>query len=271
MDFINKEDEKIINEILDVLNIKYEKHKYFNDGVSSKVILLNEKYLIKQNERIALEGEVEFFKYNKGDLLQKIIYVHLDYKYVIYEFIEGSTMKNVEDPKDTINKLLKIVSDYSIYDKEGYGYFDEKVNDFNLFLESEVEESSKNIKEYISDRSLVNKCLDILKKYNFEKKIIHGDFGTHNFIQKDGKLVGVIDPQTVIGDSLYDILFAIVSNVDLLQSVTLEDIYNLINEDNEKVYAMLVVTLYSRISRCLKYHKEDIDIYMNFYNSLLEV
>ena len=92
----------------------------------------------------------------------------------------------------------------------------------------------------------------------------------HNFIQKEGKLVGVIDPQTVLGDSLYDILFAIVSNVDILQSVTLEDIYNLIEEDNEKIYAMLVIVLYSRISRCLKYHKQDINVYMDFYNNLQE-
>ena len=30
----------------------------------------------------------------------------------------------------------------------------------------------------------------------------------------------------------------------------------------------LVIVLYSRISRCLKYHKEDIDIYMNYWRYL---
>ena len=31
-------------------------------------------------------------------------------------------------------------------------------------------------------------------------------------------MCGVIDPDTVIGDPLYDILFAIVSNVDILNT-----------------------------------------------------
>ena len=136
MIFGNEKDTRIVKEILNVLNIKYYTHKYFNDGVSSRVILLNGKYLVKQNEKIALKGEVEFFKYNKGELLQKVIYVHPDYEYVVYEFIEGSTMKNVDDPKDTINKLIRLVNNYAKYDKEGYGYFDEKVVNWSNFLES---------------------------------------------------------------------------------------------------------------------------------------
>lgn len=116
----------------------------------------------------------------------------------------------------------------------------------------------------------MDSCINKLDKYSFTKKVLHGDFGTHNFIQRDGLLVGVIDPQTVLGDALYDTLFAIVSNVDILQTITLENLYSLIKEEKEKIYCMLVVVLYSRISRCLKYHKEDIDIYMRFYNSLIK-
>ena len=98
---------------------------------------------------------------------------------------------------------------------------------------------------------------------------MHGDFGTHNFIKKDGKLVGVIDPMAVIGDPLYDLLFAIVSNVDILKSLTMNDIYALTKEDKNRVYNLFVVVLYARMIRCMHHHKEDIDIYIDFYNKII--
>lgn len=268
MNIANKNDERIVKEVLENLNLKYECHKYFNDGVSSRVLLLNNKYLIKQNTALALEAEVEFLKLNTGDMIQKIIYVDPEYKYVVYGFMEGNTMKDVKDVDDTIEKLLNIVNSYKKYDKKGYGYYDELVDTWEEFLLSEIEESSKNIKEYIPNNELAVDCVTLLRKYPFEKKIIHGDFGTHNFIENNSKLTGIIDPQSVLGDPLYDILFAFVSNVDILQEITLERLDYLLNEDKEKIYAMLVIVLYSRISRCLKYHKEDIDIYMNYWRYL---
>ena len=45
----NEKDKKIIQEILEKLNETYIEHKYFTDGADSRVILLNNKYLIKQN------------------------------------------------------------------------------------------------------------------------------------------------------------------------------------------------------------------------------
>lgn len=268
MFFEYETDKEMVAKVMDFLQIPYEKHKYFNDGAVSRVILLNDKYLIKQNNNI--DAELEFFKYNDIDMFQKIIYVDPDHRYVAYEFLEGKPMMDVTDPKDVINKVLEITSLYNTYDKEGYGYYLERVSTWEEFLKSETEHSSRNTKEYIKDLTFIYECIEKLCKYPFVKKVIHGDLGTHNFIEKDGKFVGVIDPDTIIGDSLYDILFAIVSNVDILNTVTLDDLYALIKEEKEKIYCMLVVVLFSRISRCLKYHKEDIDIYMNFYNYLLE-
>lgn len=268
MNIENKNDERIINEVLEILNLKYENHKYFNDGACSRVILLNDEYLIKQNNPTLLKGEIEFLSLNKQELLQKIIYVHPNYEYAVYSFIKGNTMKRVINVDDTINKLVKIVNSYKEYNKGKYGYFEEQVNSWNEFLLDEVNSSGKNLKEYIPKNELVIDCITYLKKYSFKKKILHGDFGTHNFIEKDNKLVGIIDPEPVLGDSLYDILFAFVSNVDILKNITLERLETLLDEDIKKVYSMFVIVLYSRISRCLKYHKEDIDIYMNYWKYL---
>lgn len=269
MNIENVQDKKIIMEILDKLNISYITHKYFNDGVSSRVILLNDKYLIKQNTKEALNAEVEFLKLNKSDMFQEIIYVDNDYRFVVYKFIVGNVMKRVKDVDNVVQKLIDITSNYALYKEDGYGYLDEKVHTWRKFLEDEIVHSSSNVKEYIPDNTLVFECAKNLEKYKFEKKLLHGDFGTHNFIEKDGRFIGVIDPMTVSGDPLYDLLFAIVSNVDIFSKFTLEKINSLTNEPNEKVKMMLTIVLYSRISRCLKYHPKDIEIYMNFWNKYI--
>lgn len=264
----NKKDEKIIKEILNILDIEYESHKYFNDGVSSRVILLNNTYLIKQNTKPVLQAEIEFLKLDTSKYFQQIIYVDPNYEFVVYNFITGSIMYTVDNVDDTINKIIDISSNYSHYTKNGFGYLNEEVSTWSEFLRDEIKYSSSNITEYISDKTVVNKCVDILEKYPFNKKLLHGDFGTHNFIKQDGKLIGVIDPMPIIGDPLYDTLFAIVSNTNILANITLEKLYFLINEPKEKIKALLTIVLYSRISRCLKYHPKDIDIYMNFWYTL---
>lgn len=273
----NETDRKVVEQTLKILKIEYDFHKYFTDGAStSTILLLNNKYLIKQNVKSVLESETEFLKQNTSDLLQKIIYIDPDFKFVIYEFIPGEAMKEVNNVDDTIQKIISTVSNYKTYDKEGFGYFDEQVNSWSEFLESEIEHSSLNIENnhklsQIPSKEKALESVKILEKYPFTKKLIHGDFGTHNFIKSDetGLLVGIIDPMTVIGDPLYDILFAFASNTQILNTLTLDKICELVDETKEKVVALLLVVLYSRISRCLKYHPEDIDSYLEWWKKLV--
>ena len=64
MNIENNTDKIIIEKVLNLRNEDYVIHKYFTDGVSSRVILLNNKYLIKQNEPETIKSEVTFFKTN---------------------------------------------------------------------------------------------------------------------------------------------------------------------------------------------------------------
>ena len=155
---------------------------------------------------------------------------------------------------------------YKNYTGYGFGYLNEKFESWSKFLDDEIKYSSLTVNPYIPDNSNVYKCINILEKYPFDKKLLHGDFGTHNFVKENGKLIGVIDPMPIIGDPLYDLLFAIVSNKDILKNITLEKIYSLANEPKEKINAMLTIVLYSRIARCIKYQPQDIDTYLNYWN-----
>lgn len=266
----NEKDKKIINNLLDILKEDYKSHEYFNTSSSSTVFLLNNRYLVKQNTKLILKAEIEFLKHNNSDMFQKIVYIHPKYEFVVYQFIDGNNMYHVTDVDDTIEKLINIIKTYINYEKDGFGYLNEETSSWSRFLKDEVTYSSLNLKQYIPNKKIVNNCIEILESYSFDKKLLHGDFGTHNFIQKNDKLVGIIDPMPVIGDCLYDLLFAIVSNVDILSNITLDKLYSLIDEPKEKINAMLTIVLYCRISRCLKYHPNDINIYMDFWNNLVK-
>ena len=265
----NAKDKEIMDDFLSKFNLAYEGHKYFNDGVSSRVILLNNKYLIKQNSKEELKGEVEYLNLNKSELMQKVFYVEENYEYVAFEFIKGKTMEHVYEVNDLINKITIIINNYKPYNKEGYGYLTELVTTWEDFLFAEISDSKKNAKEYIKDDLVLDECFNIIKQVPFTKKLLHGDFGTHNFIEDNGKFVGVIDPMPVIGDGLYDLLFALVSNVDILKTLTIADIIGLSQDDSNKVLALFGIVLYSRISRCLKYHPEDIEIYLDYWEQFV--
>lgn len=271
--FSNEQDKKIVETFLSLNNLKYETHKYFTDGASSRVILLNNEYLIKQNSAVALEAEVEFLKRIStiskiSNYFQKIVYVDPEYKFVVYNFINGNVMKNPENPKKIVSFLLDITSNLPTYEKEGFGYLGEETKTWVDFLKEEIKYSSENVPENICENGFVFKAAENLENFKFTKKLLHGDFGTHNFIEVDGNFVGVIDPMPIAGDSMYDLLFGICSNVKLLSSFSLEELLTITNDPKEKIKNLLIVVLYSRISRCLKYHPKDLNIYLNYINKL---
>lgn len=261
----NEKDKKIIYEVLEKLNDSYIEHKYFTDGADSRVILLNNKYLIKQNNPDSIKAEIAFFESTFSTFFQKLVYYSPDFEFAVYEFIPGKPMKKITSSKEIISKILEVSKSFSKSSKPGFGYLGEEFASWSEFLFHEAFHRP-NIDDI--DKQLVKDAIKTLEKYPFEKKLIHGDFGTHNFIEDSGKFIGIIDPQTILGDPLYDILFAICSNVGLLNTYSLNELYSLIDEPKEKIRAMLIVVLYSRISRALKYHPNDIPTYLEYFNSI---
>ena len=262
-------DFNIINDALENLKIKYESHKYFNDGTSSRIILLNNKYIIKQANTKQLEAEVIFSKfYNEIPMLQKLAYYDNDYKYIVYDFIEGHVMHTVEDFFDLSDNIKEIVSKYKSYNSEKFGYIESPVNSWEEFLKAETNHSSLSLPDANYLLPVVNEAIDELSKLPFDKKLIHGDFGTHNFIKKNDKFIAAIDPIPVLGDPTYDLLFALTSNIDLLNYLSIDFLIEYTGETKAKVTALLKVVLYIRICRCAKYNKDWIETYMDLWNNL---
>ncbi|MFI3260829.1 MAG: phosphotransferase [bacterium] len=257
----------MIIEVASYLNIKIDKVKEFTGGTNSKVLLLNDTYLIKINEPNQIKAEKLFVEVNDSEYFQKMVYMSKDSSYIVYKFIPGDIKSVVTNSEIVIKEIKKIAESFNAVETEYYGYVINPNKSWFNFLREEVEHSSLNVGEFL-DKNIALDAVKELEKYSFTKRMIHGDFGLHNFIFENDKLIGVIDPQSVIGDNLYDIMFAIVSNPSILSNLDIEEIANIIEEDYNKVLNMFKIVFFCRVSRCLKHHKEDFEYYMNYYNNI---
>lgn len=262
-------DFNIINEVCDKLNISYTSHIYFHDGTTSKIILLNDEYIIKLANSEQLKAEVTFATlYESIPMLQKLAYYDKEYKYVVYNFIPGDVMHTVADFEDLARNIKTIVSSYKNYPENVYGYIEKPKSSWVDFLKEEVDEASKLFPESANLLPQVEDAIDELNKFPFDKKLIHGDFGTHNFIKRNEKFVAAIDPMPVAGDPTYDLLFALVSNIDLIPFLSIDYLISYTKEQKQKIIALLKVVLFLRICRCAKYNKEDLETYLDFWYNL---
>ncbi|MGZ9869916.1 phosphotransferase [Priestia endophytica] len=99
-----------------------------------------------------------------------------------------------------------------------------------------------------------------------ESSLLYGDCGIHNFIFDDGKLKGVIDPTPVIGNPLYDLIYAFCSSPDDLTKETLDSVVSHLTINNSRIhevlYEELLIGLYLRLKSCIKHHPDDFNNYI---------
>ena len=259
-----------MNEISKKLDISTNDFKYFRDGTDSRIFLLNGKYIVKQNTPELLKSEFEFSKiYSENSKLQHTVLVEENYKYIVYEFIPGDVMHVVDNFEDLIFNIKEITNSYKDYTGPGFGYIYEPSNSWNDFLKSKVHEASLTLPDSFDFLPQVYEAIETLEHQRFHKKLIHGDFGTHNFIKKNGEFVAAIDPIPTAGDPLYDFMYACLSNLDIVKHLSIDFLVEKTNEPAEKIKAMLIVVLFCRMSTCLRHHKEDFDSYVDFWYQIM--
>ena len=266
--------DNILLDITSKLNINISKDDlfFFTDGASDSIVFkLKNKYLVKAMDDITFKTQLEFLTlYSNISYFQKIICLNTDLKYICFEFIDGECKKIIPqaDIPHYINILKDIVSQYKKYSNEGYGYLYEENNNWYEFLKDEVDYSKKEFKDLNIDYEIVDYALENIKKYSIVPKLIHGDFGFHNFIINNNSFK-VIDPMPVIGDYLYDFYFALLSNASVLKNLDITYILSLFeNENSNKKFSLYTVVLFIRMCRCHKYDIKNFDIYLNLYNNI---
>lgn len=255
----------IIVDVLERLNIPYQSHQYYKDGSFSRTIFLNEAYILKQNNPELIKSEELFAKLTPNPKLQSIKYCDPEYRYIVYNYVPGEVMHTVEDFDDLLANIKDIIGSYADYPGDEWGVISHPATSWIEFLKTEAFDASHTLGDSVDYLPQVYSAIAELEKYPFQKKMLHGDFGTHNFIKMNGKFSRAIDPFPIAGDPLYDMLFALVSNATILPHIPIDYLCSIIEEPAEKVKAMHTVVLYLRLAACLRHHKADFDTYIQYW------
>ncbi|PGM90812.1 phosphotransferase [Bacillus cereus] len=245
--------------------------KVLSGGTTSTVYLLDGRYIVKSNESEVIREEVNFLSFYEGNtLFSKLLYMEPLNRYIMYSFLEGSTSCEHGYKRITLSTLVKeVINKYEIVSEaDSWGWKESPVQSWNEFLTTNVMEAHENVRWYISDEEYRT----VLKLANSPKRdagidkpfLLHGDCGFHNFIFQENKLYGVIDPLPVLGDPLYDLIYAFCSTPeDLTKEVIGYAIKPCIFHKKERdLYEEIVIGLYLRIDTCIRHHPKDLEDYL---------
>lgn len=242
--------------------------KALNGGTTSTVYLLDEKYVVKLNEAEVIREEANFLSFYEGNnLFSKLLYKEALHTYIVYSFLEGNTSCEQGYKRSTLRTLVKeVINKYKIVpEAEGWGWKESPVQCWNEFLTANVMEAYENVRRYISEEhyrivlKLANRDAGVNQPF-----LLHGDFGFHNFIFQENELYGVIDPLPVLGDPIYDLIYAFCSTPEDITKETIDYVMKqcVFHKTERDLYEEIVIGLYLRIDTCLRHHPKDLEDYL---------
>ncbi|MEC3317400.1 aminoglycoside phosphotransferase family protein [Bacillus thuringiensis] len=242
--------------------------KALNGGTTSTVYLLDEQYVVKLNESDVIHEEAYFLQfYKKDELFPKLLYKEPLNRYIVYSFLEGTTSCKLGHKRSVLCKLVKeVINKYEVATEvDGWGWKENLLQSWSEFLTTNVIEAHENVRRYISEEeyrtvlNLANRDAGINQPF-----LLHGDLGFHNFIFKENKLHGVIDPLPVLGDPIYDLIYAFCSTPENLTKETINYAMKqcVFHKKDCDLYEEIVIGLYLRIDTCLRHHPKDLEDYL---------
>ena len=266
------QDEKVSQVVEDLSkklhkNLRRAEVKFYMDGWTGAVVFsLDEKYLVKITNNETIETQEEFLQTNPAGAFQRVVCTNIDIGYICFEFLPGEKYVGHEiEPHEAIQQIAAMVSNYRKYPWAGYGFLRHDYPTWREFLEDEIDYARGAIPSIRIDK--VQAALDVIGDAKPTKCLMHGDFGTHNFLVNNGKIY-VIDPMPVVGDFLYDFYFAVLSDTDIFTKVGEDYIFSFFERSMEEKKALATIALYVRMSRAWKYDRENFKAYVDMYNAI---
>ncbi len=262
---------ELLDDIEEKLNIKISEDdiKVFSEGATEAIVFsINNEYLIKKTNKQELDVYNEFFSKYNGKRFQKLYYINYDLSYACLSFIQGNKYDNSIEVNRIINILYETTSNYKKIDYDGFGYLFEDHKTWTDFLKDEIDYSIELLDENKFDMDSINKALNIVSNNKIDKYLLHGDFGTHNFVINNNELF-FIDPMGLVGDPLYDFFFAIYSDYHIFKDVSFNDLLKYFNVDLEYKKAIMYITFIIRMCRTYKYDREDFNYYLDYLNKFM--
>lgn len=261
--------DEVLEDVKNRLNISFTNQdiiEYTSTATEGIVFSIKEKYLIKICNKDRLNTYNTFFNIYNTNSFQKMYYINYDLKYICLSYIKGTNYKKDIPAKRVIKLVYEITSNYKTMRYKGYGRLHKGHETWHTFLKNEVEHYLNTLDEKI-DTKLVYDALKTIKKYKAKKCLLHGDFGTHNFIINKDKLF-VIDPWGIVGDPIYDFYYGIFSDCTLCSEIKVDEILKYFDYDIEYKKSMLVIVFFIRLCKAYKYDIDNYNIYIDYYNSL---
>ena len=241
---------------------------FYDDGATDATVFdMDKKYLVKLTDLNTIRTQVEFLKQNPDGVFQNLLCRNEELGYECFEFIDGVHYRGkLIDAKYATEQIARIVSKYRKYPHKGYGFLNAEHATWRAFLLDEIEYARRNIGDISTDKVMA--ALDVAGREEPEQFLMHGDFGTHNFLL-EGDRIRVIDPMPVVGDYLYDFYFALLSNVEIFTKLGDGYIYSFFKE-RDLTYRknLAIVALYVRMSRAAVYDKENLQAYIDLYERI---
>jgi hypothetical protein len=274
----------ILNELHEtgVLESHMRNLKPLTGGTSSKVVVVMDgtkpRYVIKQNDPAVVEAEAEFLHtYVQVEKLSRLVYVDPLHRYLVYTFRSGLTQYHGRNKSDLLLRLAtEVISHYKPFGEERrYGYPDHPFVEWRDFLLHRTKESEKIIQDVLppEDHRFVHTLVAGSPQRNI-KYLLHGDCGVHNFVfAENGTLTGIIDPDPVVGEPLYDLIYAFCSSPDRLIVDTILPALEKLGPEMTGEYELnreVLQGLYFRIATCIRHHPGDLDQYTEAWTYWLD-
>ncbi|MGQ3481446.1 aminoglycoside phosphotransferase family protein [Paenibacillus sp. TY11] len=266
----------ILNELYaeGVLESHMQNLKPLTGGTSSEVVVvmdgISPRYVIKQNDPTIVKAEAEFLHtYVQIEKLSRLVYVDPLHRYLVYTFKPGLTRQYCERNKGDLllSLAIEVIAHYKpLGEERHYGYPDHPFVEWRDFLLHRTKESGNIIQDVLpqEDHRFVHALMAGLPQKNI-KYLLHGDFGVHNFVfAENGTLTGIIDPDPVVGEPLYDLIYAFCSSPDRLTVDPILSAVEKLGPEMTGEYELnreVLQGLYFRMATCIRHHPKDLDKY----------
>lgn len=255
--------------------------KRLSGGTTSSLVLVRYEtgidYVVKTNEPQVIEAETQFLARYRGlDILANLICSDSENRFIVYKFLEGNVGITGTDKKEVLTALVnRLINHYKIMDDHGgWGWIDEPQKSWQEFLRYRAMGAAENLGSTleVEDLELVLKCIEQAEAS--EKYLLHGDCGYHNFIFNDSHFSGVIDPTPVLGEPLYDLIYAFCSTPAELTVETIVSSVSQLKHGQKfgmELYKDVLIGLYFRIGTCVMHHPEDLEEYLQAWQIWKEI
>ena len=247
------------------VDIMTRRQTFYKDGSTNSVVFdVDKEYLVKITDHKTVETQKLFLETSNNEAFQKLICCNADLEYECFEFINGDRFKSgMLDANLVIEQVARIVDGYAKYPHDGFGFLGHEKASWHDFLLDEIEYAKLRIENISQDK--VMRALDVIGDYVPEQRLMHGDFGTHNFLVEVEK-IRVIDPMPAVGDKLYDFYFAVLSNIEVFLKLGRERVFGFFDGySDEYKQALFTIALYVRMSRAAVYDIAHLSDYIRLY------